>query len=81
MGLEAEVARRLTLATVRGAADLCEEEKEPPETLRARVTSKGGTTQAALGVFEERNVKEALIAGMLAACKRARELSAARKGA
>ena len=77
MGLNEEDAYRLILTTVRGAAEVCEQEKEPPENLRARVTSKRGTTAAALDVFEERGVKDAIVSGILAARQRSSELSKA----
>lgn len=48
LGFDAATARRLAIATVLGAARLAAESKEPPAVLRERVTSKGGTTEAAL---------------------------------
>ena len=47
----------------------------PPEELRARVTSKGGTTAAAIAVKDRREVKAAIIEAMLAAQARAAELA------
>jgi pyrroline-5-carboxylate reductase len=67
-------ARTLVLATLEGATALAEASSEPPATLRERVTSKGGTTAAALAVIEERGVKAALIDAVKAARDRGREL-------
>jgi pyrroline-5-carboxylate reductase len=67
-------ASTLVLATLKGATALAEASSEPPATLRERVTSKGGTTAAALAVIEERGVKAALIDAVKAARDRGREL-------
>jgi pyrroline-5-carboxylate reductase len=48
---------------------------EPPSVLREQVTSKGGTTAAALRVLEERRVREAFDAAVAAATRRAAELA------
>ena len=48
LGLDADVARRLAIATVAGAGAMANASEETPATLRERVTSKGGTTAAAL---------------------------------
>ncbi len=48
MGLNAEQGRELALATFTGAAQLAAQSDEPVDVLRARVTSKGGTTHAAI---------------------------------
>jgi pyrroline-5-carboxylate reductase len=52
LGLAADVSRRLALQTVLGSAQLAARSKDPPAVLRERVTSKGGTTAAALAVFD-----------------------------
>lgn len=75
LGLNETTARRLILTTVRGAAELCETSGEPAALLRERVTSKGGTTAAALAVMHERKVGEHLVEAMRAACRRSRELA------
>lgn len=75
LGIDAEVARRLVVQTVKGAALLCEARGCQPEELRAAVTSKGGTTAAALLVLTENRVFQNLIAAMKAAHKRAEELA------
>ena len=74
MGLSAEIGRRLALATFSGATALAQASPEAPETLRDRVTSKGGTTHAALLVLETHGVKSAFVAALKAAQHRAREL-------
>jgi len=74
LGLTAETARTLAIQTVLGAAQLADQSSDPFEILRQRVTSKGGTTEAALKKKAELGVKEGLIAGMHAAAERSREL-------
>ena len=74
MGLPPEQARALALATVDGAAALALGSDDPPATLRARVTSKGGTTHAAISAMEAAGVGPALVAAIRAAQVRAREL-------
>jgi pyrroline-5-carboxylate reductase len=73
-GLSAEQARQLTLATFTGATRLAELSEESLTTLRERVTSKGGTTAAALQVFSEANFPAIVEQAVLAAVRRAREL-------
>jgi len=74
LGLPADTARTLAIQTVLGAAQLAEQSTDPVDVLRQRVTSKGGTTEAALKKKAELGVKEGLIAGMHAAAERSREL-------
>jgi len=74
MGLDAAQGRQLALATFRGATALAETSGEAPETLRARVTSKGGTTHAAITTMDALGVKEAIVKALHAAQERAREL-------
>ncbi len=76
LGLEAEQARLLTLQTAYGAAKMALESEEPPETLRRRVTSPGGTTERALAVLEARGLRQAFAEALAAACARSRELAA-----
>lgn len=76
MGLDPAVAKQLTVQTIAGAAKLMAESAEPPSVLRERVTSKGGTTAAALAVLGERGVHPAVVDALQAACARSRELSA-----
>ncbi|WP_339493091.1 pyrroline-5-carboxylate reductase family protein [Pseudomonas sp. EA_15y_Pfl2_R67] len=75
LGLHEAQARQLALATCQGAATLARQTIESPALLRGRVTSKGGTTQAAVEVLEARKVQEAFIAAIQAAAERSRELS------
>ena len=74
MGLPDDAARRLAVQTIAGSAALVAASSDSPETLRRNVTSPGGTTQAALAVFESRGVKAAIVEAILAARDRAKEL-------
>ena len=74
MGLDAAQAYQLAIATFIGAGELAKASPEPPEVLRQRVTSKGGTTYAALTAMEASGIKPAFIAAMQAAQARAREM-------
>ncbi len=74
LGFEPADARRLALATFRGAAELAATGTEEPAVLRARVTSKGGTTERALSTLEAGQVKRHIVGAVLAAAERAREL-------
>jgi pyrroline-5-carboxylate reductase len=75
MGLDAGVSRELALATVGGAASLMRATGETAETLRKKVTSRGGTTEAAINTLENRGVKDAIVAALLAAQARSKELA------
>lgn len=74
MGLSAEQGRQLALATFSGATSLAAQSSDAPSVLRERVTSKGGTTYAALTSMEGAGVKAAFVAAMRAAQLRAGEL-------
>ena len=74
MGLDAEQARRLAVGTFAGASELARASSDPLQVLRERVTSKGGTTYAALTSLEHDGVKTAFVKALHAACKRAEEL-------
>jgi pyrroline-5-carboxylate reductase len=75
-GLTPELARQLALATVAGAGAYAEVAGEPPAELRRRVTSPGGTTQAALAVLgSEHGLAELVMRAVRAAAARSRELS------
>jgi pyrroline-5-carboxylate reductase len=74
LGLPAEAARRLALGTFDGAVKLAVASDEDVATLRARVTSKGGTTAAALASLEHAGIKEAIVRAVHAADARSREL-------
>ncbi|MFP3980670.1 MAG: pyrroline-5-carboxylate reductase [Desulfobacterales bacterium] len=75
LGLDRSEASVLAQTALSGALALIDHQKETPETLRARVTSPGGTTEAATRVLEEKDVKGAFVEAIAAAAKRARELS------
>lgn len=74
-GLDPETARLLTLETAFGAAKMALEDAEEPATLRARVTSPGGTTERALKVFEQGGLASLFDNAVRAATERARELA------
>ncbi len=74
MGLPIEAARRLAQETIAGAAQLAMQSSESPATLRERVTSKGGTTHAAITLLEDSGVKAAFVRALQAARTRAEEL-------
>lgn len=75
MGLDKRTARKLALKTVEGAARLMDDSGETAEALRAKVTSKGGTTEAAIRLLDEAGVQDAIVQALLAAQKRSVELS------
>ncbi len=74
MGLSAEQGKQLAMATFTGAAQLAQQSDEPVTLLRERVTSKGGTTYAALTSMEASGVKPAIIQAMKAAAARGKEM-------
>ena len=74
LGLSRTEAHKLAVATFVGASALAQASDEPPELLRQRVTSKGGTTYAALTHMENNQVKDLFIQAMQAAAARAKEL-------
>jgi pyrroline-5-carboxylate reductase len=73
-GLTPEAAGRLARQTALGAAEMMLAAGDPPEELRRRVTSPGGTTEAAFRVLAERGVPEAFVAAVRRAAERSREL-------
>lgn len=74
LGLSAEQGQQLALATFSGATQLATQSTEPIAALRERVTSKGGTTYAALCSMEASGIKDSIILAAKAAAKRSREL-------
>jgi len=74
MGLSQAQAYQLAVATFSGASSLAAASSESPEVLRQRVTSKGGTTYAAITEMENAGIKPAFVKAMQAAEQRAREL-------
>jgi len=74
LGLTEQQGRQLAQATFAGAAELAVRSDEPVSLLRERVTSKGGTTYAALSSMEASGVKAALVKALHAAATRGKEL-------
>ena len=72
MGLSRQQAYRLSVATFAGAAELARASDDPPEVLRQRVTSKGGTTDAAIRSLEGDGVSALFVKALQAARERAR---------
>jgi len=74
MGLDEAQARALAVSTFTGAAQLAAQSDESLQVLRERVTSKGGTTAAAIASFTQDQIAQAIVRGALAAEQRARTL-------
>jgi pyrroline-5-carboxylate reductase len=74
MGLSREQALKLAIGTFSGASALAAASSEPPEVLRSRVTSRGGTTHAAITALDEAGVRRHFMHAMHAARLRAAEL-------
>jgi len=74
MGFSASDARKLAVETFVGTAMLAAQSPEDVTTLRARVTSKGGTTERALASLEADRVKDLIVRALHAANQRAHEL-------
>ncbi len=74
MGLTEAQGKQLALATFAGSTALAQASSDPPALLRERVTSKGGTTHAAITALDAGGVKAAFVTAMRAAEQRAREL-------
>jgi pyrroline-5-carboxylate reductase len=75
IGLDKETAKRLAFKTASGSAELLLAGKEEPQALRAKVTSKGGTTEAAVKVFDSKKLKDIVREAVKAASDRSKELS------
>jgi pyrroline-5-carboxylate reductase len=78
LGLPENVAKNLVIQTAKGAALLAaeaDERGEKPAELRRKVTSPGGTTEAAIRVFEQKGFGELIAAATHSACVRSKELS------
>ncbi|MBF0384475.1 MAG: pyrroline-5-carboxylate reductase [Candidatus Omnitrophica bacterium] len=75
LGFSKEQAIKLVGQTIKGSMALLNQSKVCPKELRAKVTSKGGTTQAAMDVFFASKVDKIFDEALSAACKRAKELS------
>lgn len=74
-GLTDEQARNATRQTLLGAAMLLSRSDQAPESLRAAVTSKGGTTAAAVGVLDNREALRAIADAIVAGAARGAELA------
>lgn len=74
LGFDADAARMLAQETFAGAIKLAQASDDNVATLRARVTSKGGTTERALGQLEKDGVRQAIVRATHAAAMRSREL-------
>ncbi len=74
MGLTREQAYKLSVATFGGASELARASEDPPQTLRERVTSKGGTTYAAITSMQADGVQALFVKALHAARQRATEL-------
>jgi pyrroline-5-carboxylate reductase len=77
LGFEDAAARALALNTFVGAVKLAAESPENAATLRARVTSKGGTTERAIAELDRYRVREAIVSAVRAAAERSQELGVA----
>ncbi|MDP2653769.1 MAG: pyrroline-5-carboxylate reductase [Candidatus Omnitrophota bacterium] len=75
LGLDARVSEKLVTSTLLGSAHLLAGQKDDPSALRARVTSKGGTTQAATDVFMKHRIGGIFQEALTAARDRARKLA------
>ena len=75
LGLTREVSRRLAIETAYGSGLMAREASESPATLREQVTSKGGTTEAALKHLEAKNVRAIFADAVAAAARRSSELA------
>jgi len=75
MGLPREIAMKLAVQTVLGAAKLVKETGQHPATLRDQVTTPGGTTISAVHELEERGLRAMLISAVVTATERSRALN------
>lgn len=75
-GLDPEIARRLTVETVLGAAQMLLTTNAEPSLLRKKITSPNGTTQAGVEVLDSFSFQEAVVSAVLRATERSRELGA-----
>ena len=74
LGFSDAEARILAIETFAGAAKLAEASPDPAAVLRERVTSKGGTTEAALNAFNNDGLAAAILRGVRAAAARGKEM-------
>lgn len=76
MGLTAEQSYQLAVSTFQGASELAAQSDEPASVLRERVTSKGGTTHAAITHMQQTRLPQHFIDALRKAETRAKELAA-----
>jgi pyrroline-5-carboxylate reductase len=74
-GFSYEEAFKLITQTLKGSAEILVNLGLKPEVLRAKVTSKGGTTEAAIKVFDKQNLKKIIYDAVDEAAKRSKQLS------
>jgi pyrroline-5-carboxylate reductase len=75
LGLSAEVSRKLAVETAYGSGFMAHESSDSPATLRQQVTSKGGTTEAALKHLEANNVRAIFSQAVAAAAQRSAQMA------
>jgi len=75
LGLNEKLSKDLVKETVSGSVHLFMKYKDVPETLRSRVTSKGGTTEAAIKVLQKKKMDKIYLQALRAAQKRAKQLA------
>jgi len=76
LGLSREISRKLAIETAYGSGCMARAAQVPPSVLREQVTSKGGTTEAALRHLEAQNVRDTFAEAVAAAARRSAELAA-----
>jgi len=75
LGLSEQVAKQLTLQTALGSAQMAITSDVEAAELRRRVTSPGGTTERAIGIMEDNNLRQIFAQAMQGAYQRSKELS------
>lgn len=75
LGLSADISRELAVQTAYGAGYMARKSPDSPATLREQVTSKGGTTAAALNHMEAHDIRRIVTDAVAAAAQRSRELA------
>jgi len=75
LGIKKELALKLAISTLVGSGGLIEQLQTPPDLLRAQITSKKGTTEAALSVLKDKKLRSILEAAVKSAAQRSKELS------
>jgi len=75
LGIEKRIAERLAIKTAVGSAKLLAQIKQTPQILREKITSKGGTTEAALKVFNDKKFEHIVKEAINAALNKSKQLS------